>query len=131
MDAVFSRLVRLSRADATGYVQCYTCDTVRHWKELQAGHYLSRRHHATRWHVNNVRPQCVGCNKYGRLHGPGESVIFRRQLIAEGVDVDELEQLARTVRQWSEDELEELLHEYRSYLTDLEQSDGKGRIEAG
>jgi hypothetical protein len=42
---------------------CYTCgkaDT-----PLQCGHFVPRQYLATRWHEDNCRPQCVGCNIYG------------------------------------------------------------------
>lgn len=44
--------------------ECYTCgktDT-----PLQCGHFVPRQYLATRWHENNCRPQCVGCNIYGK-----------------------------------------------------------------
>ena len=119
-DRVFSTLVRLSKADAHGDVCCYTCGTVRHYKQMHAGHYMSRRNKSIRWHHDNARPQCPGCNQYGKVNGPGESVIFGRKLSEEGVDVDELERLGRSVRVWTEDELEVLLHDLESMLADLE-----------
>ena len=120
LDKVFSELVRRSRADSGGFVECYTCGTTRHWKQMHAGHYISRRNKTTRWDSNNARPQCPGCNRFGTVNGPGESVIFGRRLRAEGVDVDALEALGRQVADWTVDSLEDLLHELRGYLDDLE-----------
>lgn len=58
LDRVFSIYIR------TKYPQeCYTCgktDT-----PLQCGHFVPRQYLATRWHEDNCRPQCVGCNIYG------------------------------------------------------------------
>ena len=88
LDATFSRLVRLSFSDRhTGMVACYTCGVVKHWKEMHCGHFCSRRNRSIRWDHKNCRVQCPGCNTFGRLHGPGEPVIFRQKLQAEGVDV--------------------------------------------
>ena len=43
---------------------CVTCNKQFHWKNIQAGHFMSRKHYSTRWNENNVKPQCVGCNMF-------------------------------------------------------------------
>jgi len=69
LDTVFSQWVRLSNSDKDGYCTCVTCSKRLHWKEIQAGHFQSRKHYSIRWCELNVKPQCVGCNvfKYGVL----------------------------------------------------------------
>jgi len=44
---------------------CITCGK----PATDAGHYRSRGHMMTRWYLNNIHPQCVGCNRFcnGRL----------------------------------------------------------------
>ena len=68
-DYQFSRFIRLRDADENGMVKCCTCPTVRHWKEMDCGHFRSRRHLGTRWHSQNAAPQCRECNseKQGNL----------------------------------------------------------------
>lgn len=63
-DEWFSKYVRLRDADSNGMCKCITCDTVKHWKEMDCGHFQSRRYTATRWHSQNAHAQCQGCNKY-------------------------------------------------------------------
>ena len=58
----FSRYIRWSHADADGLVKCVTCSTKKHVKEMQNGHFISRRHYSTRWLFTNCGPQCYGCN---------------------------------------------------------------------
>lgn len=66
LDSVFSLFIRQKYADKqTGLVACYTCGKVKHWKEQQCGHFVSRQYLATRWHENNCRVQDVGCNVFG------------------------------------------------------------------
>ena len=36
------------------------------WKQAQCGHFIPRNILITRWDENNCRPQCVGCNIFGR-----------------------------------------------------------------
>jgi hypothetical protein len=62
LDAVFSQYIRLSNADKNGICTCVTCGKKYHWKQIQAGHFMSRKHYSTRWLEDNVKPQCYGCN---------------------------------------------------------------------
>tara|TARA_X000001382_G_scaffold129779_1_gene122658 strand:+ start:65 stop:457 length:393 start_codon:yes stop_codon:yes gene_type:complete len=64
LDVVFSQYIRLSNADNRGMCTCVTCNKQFHWKNIQAGHFMSRKHYSTRWNENNVKPQCVGCNMF-------------------------------------------------------------------
>ena len=62
LDIVFSRYIRLRHADENGEATCVTCGVVKYWKELQNGHFMSRRHHSTRWDEDNCQVQCYSCN---------------------------------------------------------------------
>lgn len=66
LDVLFSKWVRLSNADHKGFCECVTCGRKHHWKRIQAGHFMSRKHYSTRWDEDNVKPQCVACNMYGQ-----------------------------------------------------------------
>ena len=70
LDTVFSQYIRLSNADSKGFCTCITCKKEFPWKEIQAGHFQSRKHYSIRWSVENVHPQCCGCNvfKYGEQY---------------------------------------------------------------
>ncbi len=83
LDKLFSEYVRRRYADHAGQSKCVTCGKVDHWKNLQAGHFMSRRHHSLRWDEVNVQVQCVACNCFrageqykfsvylDNQHGPG------------------------------------------------------------
>lgn len=57
-----SEWIRLKDADWKGFNTCYTCGIRKHYKELQAGHYVSRTYLNLRYYEPNLRPQCVTCN---------------------------------------------------------------------
>lgn len=76
LDRCFSWYVRLIEADNDGNVSCITCETVRHWTEVDAGHFISRRYLAVRWRPENVKPQCKRCN----MRHAGEQWLFSRAL---------------------------------------------------
>lgn len=61
--------------------ECYTCRAK--GKTLQCGHFISRSYLATRWNESNARPQCTGCNIWGR----GKPLDFEERLKEEIGDV--------------------------------------------
>lgn len=65
LDKIFSEYIRRKYADSDGWVRCYTCPKMAFWKEMQCGHFVSRKHLATRHLEANARVQCVGCNVFG------------------------------------------------------------------
>ncbi len=72
LDTVFSLYVRQIYPKV-----CYTCNKPA--DRLQCGHYISRQYLVTRWSIDNCRPQCWGCNGYGK----GQPLIFEEKLKAE------------------------------------------------
>jgi 5-methylcytosine-specific restriction endonuclease McrA len=80
-DRIFSLYIRAKYPKI-----CYTCLAT--GKTLQCGHFISRSYLATRWNENNARPQCVGCNIWGR----GKPLDFEEHLKSE-IGPEEVEQL--------------------------------------
>jgi hypothetical protein len=107
LDKIFSEYVRRSSADEYGNVRCYTCSQKKHWKEMHAGHYVSRQYLATRWDTRNVKSQCAGCN----LFGNGRPLDFEERLKSEyGNDLVEKmkasrHQMMKVDRQWYQQEI--------------------------
>ena len=66
LDAIFSKYIRRRFAE-DNISECYTCGKKDHWKNLQCGHFMSRRFYSTRWDDKNCQVQCAGCNvfRYG------------------------------------------------------------------
>jgi len=58
---LMSEYIRSKDADYRGYVACFTCDTIKHWKEMQCGHY---QHGKLDFDERNLKPQCVKCNMF-------------------------------------------------------------------
>ena len=117
LDTLFSRYIRRRKADHDGSVACFTCGIVKHWKEQQAGHFQSRRHHATRWDEVNVQVQCVKCNMFGQ----GEQYKFGQYLdqhYGEGT-AEELEIRAKTIVKLSRIDYEEAIAIYKAKLDEL------------
>ena len=113
LDTFFSRYIRIKYADVKGIVSCYTCGTKSRWKEIQNGHYISRKNLATRWLDEDCRPQCEVCN----CHKHGNLEVFKANLEKEHKGITSyLEEQARQVYKPTLDELKQLLIEIKFKL---------------
>jgi len=111
LDKVFSLYIRLRNASKDGIVECWTCGKTAHYKKMHAGHFMSRKHHATRWNEENVQVQCPKCN----LFGQGEQYTFGKLLdvrIGEGKS-EELQELSRTTVKYMRFEYEDMIKHYK------------------
>ena len=116
LDIIFSQYIRLkySRNDVSS---CITCGTIKLWRELHCGHFVSRQHLATRYEEKNCRPQCVGCNVFGK----GQAAVFAEKLTqeyGEGI-VSELYKKARAILKVDSSWYEEKIKEYKVKLNTL------------
>ena len=119
LDKWFSLYIRLRGADDNGNNQCCTCGTIDNWKKLQCGHFVSRKHLATRFHEMNCFPQCVSCNifKYGEQWKFGQ---FLDRNLGEGVS-EELVILGYTICKISRSDYEEKITYYKSVVNKIKQ----------
>ncbi len=117
LDKVFSEYVRRSSADENGMARCYTCGVCKHWKQLHAGHYISRQYLATRWDLNNVKSQCPGCNIYGN----GKPLDFEENLKKELGDnvVEEMKKKRHTITKVGIQWYQEQISHYKDLIKDL------------
>jgi hypothetical protein len=61
---LLQKLVRMKAADENGLASCVTCGKRQHYKEMDGGHFISRKWTATKLVEENIHPQCKGCNQY-------------------------------------------------------------------
>ena len=111
LDKWFSLFIRLRNASKDGIVECWTCGKTAHYKKMHAGHFMSRKHHATRWNEENVQVQCPKCN----LFGQGEQYTFGKLIdvrIGEGKS-EELQELSRTTVKYMRHEYEDMIKHYK------------------
>lgn len=113
LDTVFSQYIRLSNADNNGYCTCVTCNKTFFWKEIQAGHFMSRKHYSTRWDERNVKPQCVRCNIYNQGEGYLYSLYLGDKLSKK------LLYESRELRKFTNIELEEMIADYSERVKKL------------
>ena len=64
LDKWFSLYIRLRDADENGVVICFTSGRAYPYKNIHAGHFMSRRCLSTRWCEINVQPQSAADNLF-------------------------------------------------------------------
>lgn len=116
-DKIFSEYIRRKYATSDGYVRCVSCCKMEHWKNMNAGHWLSRRFAATRYSEDNCFPQCIYCNRFleGSKAGYAEYMYAhytKKQLAA-------LQYLAHSCKQFKTYELEEIIEKYKKLVKGL------------
>ena len=98
-------------------VSCFTCNSVRHWSEVDCGHFMSRACMSTRWDPQNAKPQCKRCNGFrsgeqylfaqhlDRLYGPGTAdLVLARSKTLRKFSAEELLEMLKTYTDMAEDE---------------------------
>ena len=64
LDKCFSLYIRQRDTDEYGCVKCCTCDTISHWSEMDAGHFVRRGNMSVRFDERNCHAQCKQCNQF-------------------------------------------------------------------
>ena len=122
LDKWFSIFIRLRNADDNGNNVCCTCGVVQNWKKLQCGHFVSRKHMATRFLELNCFAQCVSCNifKYGEQWKFGH---FLDNNFGEGT-AEKLVVLGHSTFKMSKSDYEEKITYYKSAVDNLKKEKG-------
>lgn len=112
-------LVRLKAADDNGYVSCVVCGITRHYLDgMQGGHFISRGKLATKLMVENVHPECRGCNMPGGGHEAGWSLYM---IETYGKDfVGRLHVISRGTKKYLRDEVKEITDDFKQQIKEHE-----------
>jgi len=118
LDKWFSLYIRIRNAEKnTGYVKCFTCSAFKNYKDgMQCGHFMSRRHMATRFHKLN-QVQCIKCNMYEQ----GMQYEYSKNLdvkYGEGT-AEELQFLSRQSYKMLRSDYEEQISYYKEIVKNL------------
>ena len=116
LDRVFSLYIR-NRHSKNGKAECFTCGKIDEVSRLHAGHFMSRRHLATRWDEKNVNAQCAGCNTFRGGEQYRQSIGIDRKW-GEGTSAD-LEQRAQTIVKLSRVDYEEAIENIKRKIEEL------------
>ena len=115
-----SQYIRRRAADPhTGECNCVTCGATKHYKELQAGHFIPQAQgNAVKWDFRNIHPQCYRCNI--NLGGNGaEYYPFMLNEYGEEV-ISELRRLSNTTVKITINEHKEAIEDLQNILRELD-----------
>jgi len=110
LDSEFSKYIR-QRGSVDDIAECFTCGKKDHWKNLDAGHFMSRKNYSTRWDETNVQPQCKACNvfKYGEQYKFGVNLDIH---FGTGT-ADDLFIKSKHMKKFSDSDLIDLIEHYK------------------
>jgi len=114
LDVTFSKYIRLRDADENGICKCISCGKPDHWKNMDAGHFVNRKHLSLRWGIRNVHAQCKSCNRFDE----GNIVGYTKAMIKKyGTEIlDEFELRKHTPCQIARYDLEVLIDFYKEEI---------------
>lgn len=112
-DKYFSLYVR-HRDSTDGMAECITCGTSKPIKQMQAGHFVSRRVNALRFDEENVNAQCTGCNMFKA----GEQYLYAKALDLKYGDgkAEELMSRRHETHKFTIQELEEIIADAKTQI---------------
>lgn len=116
---IVSLYIRKRDADWQGMTACATCGIVRHYKEMDAGHFVPKTSHLIQYDERNIHPQCHKCNRYlsGNIHSYWR---FIQSKYGEDVLSELNDEKRGQTKTWTIPELEELIVYYKNKLDELE-----------
>jgi len=119
-----SPYIRLRDTDRRFEIQCCTCKTKKHWKEMHAGHFKHGNTKKSYFYEKNVHGQCAGCNTFkgGEL---AIYAVFLEKKYGYGI-LQEINKMADENFTWNRTNLKEVEEEYKTKLEKLRYEKGNG-----
>jgi len=117
--SLLQKLVRMKYANDEGMCCCVTCNKKEHYKDMDGGHFVSRKWTATLLVEENIHPQCKYCNKY-RNGAVEDYALF--MIDTYGIEaMRELVDSKHRVVKYTQADLLDLIAEYKLRIKEQEQ----------
>lgn len=122
LDREFSRYIRLRDALPDGTFKCISCGQVKPISQADCGHYVNRKHMATRFDEMNCNAQCIACNRFdeGNMSGYRQGLVRKygeRNVLL-------LEAKKNQTRKYSDFEYHALIKHYKAEAERLSKEKG-------
>lgn len=117
------KLARLREADSNGYCQCWSCGVIKHYKEMDGGHFIPKgKGGSNMWALDmrNIHPQCKGCNGFQMKHGKAAQQYTMKMIRAYGMNFVDTLTTMNKVQKYSEWELEQILEGFKKEIKEHE-----------
>lgn len=113
LDRSFSKYIR-ARDTKDGVGKCCSCGQIKLYAELDAGHFINRKHYSLRWREDNVHAQCIPCNRFDEGNSAGYALFMIDKYGKSHVEY--LEGLKHSYAGYVDSELELLIQDYKTRL---------------
>ena len=112
LDKVFSIYIRKRDSNESGIGKCCSCGKYVHWKDVDCGHFVNRKHMSLRFSEINCNMQCRSCNRFDE----GNIVGYTKFMINKyGIDIlDKLEIAKKQTIKFTHFEINELAKYYKT-----------------
>ena len=112
---IFSHYIRQRDADENGMTKCISCDMVKHWREMDCGHFLPKSLGLSVYFVEtNNHQQCQKCNLFLQGNQYNYALALKKRY---GDDIiDKLEQIKNTPLKLSRVDYMELIEKYKALI---------------
>ncbi|MBQ8191138.1 MAG: recombination protein NinG [Bacteroidaceae bacterium] len=123
LDEIFSKYIRLRDMMSGRVFRCVSCGRVLPIEQADCGHYINRKHMATRFSEVNCNAQCRSCNRFDEGNMSG----YRAGLVAKRGEnmVTLLEAQRNEARKWEVWEMKAAIEHYKREVKRLEAEKGK------
>jgi Bacteriophage Lambda NinG protein len=120
LDNIFSIYIRLRDSDENGYCRCISSGKIAYYTEMDAGHFINRKHMSLRFNECNVNAQSRSDNRFdeGNIEG------YRRGLIKKyGKNIiDQLYATKNETLKLGKFEINAMIKHYTQKVKELKQS---------
>jgi len=126
LDAI-QKLARISEADDNGYAECWSCNGVFHYKDMDGGHYIPKGS-SSYWalEIENVHPQCKGCNGFGMKFGSAAQQYTIRMIDTYGLDhVNHMLTTTKNIKKLYKADYVDMLKEFNELINHHKQRIGE------
>lgn len=97
------------------FASCISCNKLKHFKDLQGGHWLDGSHTSTLFEANNCHAQCRQCNNWTTVKVKDT---YRENLVKKigSKEMERIEQLHHSTKEYTAQDLESIYLDYKSRL---------------
>lgn len=116
---IFSEYIRRKDADSSGYNKCFSCGSVKHYKELDSGHYIPKSVSLhLRFDERNVHPQCTACNRFRHGNLTEYAIALQEEYGQEILKT--LDEVRHTQTKYNRFDYEGMIENYQQKLASLD-----------
>lgn len=122
LDRVFSEFIRLRDAGSNGFIRCFCCGKMLHWKKSENMHFIPRQHMSLRFNEINCNAGCTYCNHF--MNGNIEAYTLNLQKVHGNDILERLMLIKNTPSKMGDFEANVLIDHYKKEVNRMKKEKG-------